>query len=87
MLDVWVLCTVHVLKPPLLQAACVMCCLCHAPVEQLSVKPPYDPDQHRPNEYLIRITGHVCTAFDESLIDALELLTGRLGLQMSQNLQ
>lgn len=65
----------------------VLCVCATTPVEQLSVRPPYDPDQHLPNEYLIWITGHVCTAFDESLIDTLELLTGRHGLQMSPNLQ
>lgn len=65
----------------------VLCVCATTPVEQWSVKPPYDPDQHLPNEYLIWITGHVCPAFDESLIDTLELLTDRRGLQMSPNLQ
>lgn len=38
------------------------------------------------NTYLIQITRCVCIAYGESLIDTLELLTGRHGLQ-SQNLQ
>lgn len=91
MSDVWVLSTIHVLKPPLLQPACVMCNVYAT-----------GPDMHWnsqvlrhhriltnifPNEYLIQITSCVCTAFDESLIDTLESLTGRHGLQMSQNLQ
>lgn len=53
----------------------------------LHVKALYDPDQHLPNEYLIQITSSLCTAFNESLIDTLESLADRQGLQMSPNRQ